>query len=206
MVDSYLKSLTELGLRALLTDIDKYIKRRGKVNLSAHTLHSDGFYETKVELIDEFKNKINERLVQVRASFYLEMKNQLHQLGTSIETKNNFVFKKLKEEDFDTSIDLENFSIVSEHLYDKISKTGIVYNRDLKRLQKTLDFNKTLKSHLPRTTFTNIMMKGKVSHRDISNTLGHSSISITDEYIKSGFNNDGVDSVIKGTSDSFRKN
>jgi site-specific recombinase XerD len=134
------------------------------------------------------------------------MKNQLHQLGTSIETKNNFVFKKLKEEDFDTSIDLENFSIVSEHLYDKISKTGIVYNRDLKRLQKTLDFNKTLKSHLPRTTFTNIMMKGKVSHRDISNTLGHSSISITDEYIKSGFNNDGVDSVIKGTSDSFRKN
>lgn len=92
-VDSYLKSLTELELRALLTDIDEYNKRRGKVNLSARTLLSDGFYEKKVQLIDKFKNKINERLVQVRASFYLEMKNQLHQLGTSIETKNNFVFK-----------------------------------------------------------------------------------------------------------------
>ena len=44
---------------------------------------------------------------------------------------------------------------------------------------------------------------GDVNHRDISNTLGHSSISITDEYIKTGFKNDGVDHVIKRTSESF---
>ena len=206
LVDSYLKSLTELDLNALLTDIDEYIKGGGKINFSTRSFIYDGFYKNKIDLIYKFKNRLLETLVELRRLFYLEMKNQLHQLGTSIETKNNFVFGKLKEVDFIDSMEQENFSVVSEHLYDKISKTGIAYNRDLKRLQKALNFNKTLKSHLPRTTFTNIMMKGKVSHRDISNTLGHSSISITDEYIKSGFNNDGVDSVIKGTSDSFRKN
>lgn len=125
-------------------------------------------------------------------------------MGTSKETRNNFIFQKLKENDFGPYLDNENFSMVSEELYDRINKTSIVYNRDLKNLQKLLNFKKTLKSHLPRTTFTNIMMKGKVNHRDISNTLGHSSISITDEYLRTGFNNEGVDSVIKGTSDNFR--
>lgn len=46
---------------------------------------------------------------------------------------------------------------------------------------------------------------GDVNHRDISNTLGHSSISMTHEYLKTGFKNDGVDQVIKRTSESFGK-
>jgi hypothetical protein len=44
---------------------------------------------------------------------------------------------------------------------------------------------------------------GKTSHRDISNTLGHSSISITDEYLKTGFQNPGVNEIIKKTSENF---
>ena len=93
----------------------------------------------------------------------------------------------------------ENFN----QMYKRINKSSIVYNRDLKKLQDHIGLEKTLKSHLPRTSFTNIMMMGDVNHRDISNTLGHSSISITDEYLKTGFKNDGVDQVIKRTSESF---
>jgi site-specific recombinase XerD len=114
------------------------------------------------------------------------------------------VFPRLHEEDFETVLNNDNFSGATEIQYRKINRASIVYNRHLKQLQEHLGMKKTLKTHLPRTSFTNLMMKGKVNHRDISNTLGHSSISVTDEYLKTGFTNDGVNSVIKGTSDDFK--
>lgn len=204
LVESYIKSLSELDLLKLKSDIDAYIDKKGLINISARTTVSDGVFQRKIGLIEKLKNQIEERIIEIKRVFYAEMKNHLHKMGTSKETGNDFIFKKLKEKDFSDYLENDNFSMVSEELYDKINKTSIVYNRDLKTLQKYLNFNKILKSHLPRTTFTNIMMKGKVNHRDISDTLGHSSISITDEYLRTGFNNEGVDSVIKGTSDSFK--
>lgn len=199
-VDSYIQSLSESELLKIVSEVNEYIQKKGRIGRSM----VDGVFEKKIGLIEIFKNNIEDRLKEINQLFYVELKNHLHKMGTSKETRNNFIFQKLKENDFGTYLDNENFSMVSEELYDRINKTSIVYNRDLKNLQKLLNFKKTLKSHLPRTTFTNIMMKGKVNHRDISNTLGHSSISITDEYLRTGFNNEGVDSVIKGTSDNFR--
>jgi site-specific recombinase XerD len=78
-----------------------------------------------------------------------------------------------------------------------------VYNRNLKELQVALGLTTTFKTHLPRTSFTNLMMLGKVSHRDISNTLGHSSISITDEYLRTGFKNPGINETIQDTSEKY---
>jgi site-specific recombinase XerD len=101
-------------------------------------------------------------------------------------------------------IDQDNFTNVPQELYKKLHSAGVIYNRNLKELQTFLGIQKTLKTHLPRTSFTNIMMRGKVNHRDISNTLGHSTISITDEYLKTGFTNEGVNSVIQRTSEDFK--
>jgi site-specific recombinase XerD len=194
-------SVTEISRE--IKSIASYLQSKGRKNISLRTTFKDGFYDSKRELIEKYQVLLEEELIEIDKNFFREVTEKLHQLGTSTETRNEFVFGRLKELDFAEVLDQENFSTVTEEHYKKINKASIVYNRNLKALQKSIGLKKTLKSHLPRTTFANLMMRGKVNHRDISNTLGHSSISITDEYLRTGFQNDGVDSVIQGTSDDF---
>ena len=187
----------------LSDDIEKYLEREGRIRISARNTIKDGFYEKKKELIIQLLGLVKSRLVELIELKYQKIRETLTQLGTDVNTKNNFVFGRLSEVEFGEFLNQESFNRIPEKLYSRINKSGINYNRDLKSLQVYLGINKTLKTHLPRTSFTNIMMTGKVNHRDISNTLGHSSVSITDEYLKTGFTNVGVDKIIKGTSDDF---
>jgi site-specific recombinase XerD len=113
-------------------------------------------------------------------------------MGSKSKTKNSFVFDLLKNEEFPE----EDLSVLSEGQYLRINKTSIVYNRNLKNLQSILDLTVPMKSHLPRTSFTNIMMEEGFNTRDISLILGHSSLSVTDNYVKSGFRNKRTDDII----------
>ena len=189
--------LIEEGIR-----VKEYLQSQGVQRVKSDVISKDGgIYDKKKELVKEYMTIIEETVLQQRKKYYGDVVKELTELGTNPKTKNGFVFQRLDENDFKDVLDNQNFSIISEDQYSKIQRSGIVYNRNLKELQKYLGITKSLKTHLPRTSFTNLMMLGKVSHRDISNTLGHSSIAITDEYLKTGFENPGINEVIQKTSE-----
>ena len=202
-IDSFLESLSEKDLKRKLSEVQKFIDNEGKSWISRTTAVSTSLTKEKLPVMERLREKIQKRLDHIKGEYYRGLIDRLTELGTNSETQNNFICNKLNQMEFVGFLDREDFSHIPDHLYQRINKTAIVYNRDLKKLQDHIGLEKTLKSHLPRTSFTNIMMMGDVNHRDISNTLGHSSISITDEYLKTGFKNDGVDQVIKRTSESF---
>ena len=204
-IDSFLESLSEKELKRKRSIVQKFIDNMGKSWISRTTAVSTSLTKEKLPVMERLREKIQKRLDHIKGEYYRGLIDRLTELGTNSETRNNFICNKLDQMEFVGFLDREDFSHIPDHLYQRINKTAIVYNRDLKKLQKHLGFEKTLKSHLPRTSFTNIMMMGDMNHRDISNTLGHSSISITDEYLKTGFKNDGVDTVIKRTSESFEE-
>lgn len=204
LVESYISSLNQKELMSTISEVHNYLDTKGKRRLGVRSTIDDGWYEKKKSVLERFLQVLYDRQNQVTIENYESLKKELTELGTREETENQFVFGRLNEDEFQPVIHQDNFSNIPEPLYKKINRSSIVYNRNLKELQEHLGLTKTLKSHLPRTSFTNLMMKGNVNHRDISNTLGHSSISITDEYLKTGFTNDGVDSIIKGTSQEFK--
>lgn len=203
-VDEYILTLDLQTVRETIAEVEHLIETKGRRKISRTRSWPDYLYSKKKDLFPLFLERLKKREPELRTKFYTTVTEELHQLGTSAKTKNAFVFPRLHEEDFEAVLNNDNFSGATEIQYRKINRASIVYNRHLKQLQEHLGMKKTLKTHLPRTSFTNLMMKGKVNHRDISNTLGHSSISVTDEYLKTGFTNDGVNSVIKGTSDDFK--
>ena len=118
--------------------------------------------------------------------------------------KNKFVFQFLNDEDF-LNVDHKNdFSKLTEEQYVALNKRTIVYNRNLKDLQELVGITKTLRSHLPRISYTNLMLNlDGVSIYDISESLGHSSIAITDEYLKTGFRKDKTDDIQKQFEDTI---
>jgi site-specific recombinase XerD len=203
-VEGYVLSMSLQELKETREEVRSYLDRRGRSRLGGGTLVGDGLYETTHPLLERFLELIVLRMESINDETYIYIREALHSLGTDPTTKNNFVFKRLVEKEFITVIDQDNFTNISQELYQKLHSAGVIYNRNLKELQTFLGIQKTLKTHLPRTSFTNIMMRGKVNHRDISNTLGHSTISITDEYLKTGFTNEGVNSVIQRTSEDFK--
>jgi site-specific recombinase XerD len=202
-VSFHVNSLSYSELITEGTDVTEYLSSRGYRMRKTNVTVIDGFFEKKKHLLQEYLEIIKKNILELRDTYYSDVTKELNRLGTNPSTKNDFVFKRLKEQDFVKVLNQDNLSLISDSLYRKINRSGIVYNRNLKELQKELGLTKTFKTHLPRTSFTNIMMLGKTSHRDISNTLGHSSISITDEYLKTGFQNPGVNDIIQKTSENF---
>jgi len=203
LVVNHLKSLTYSQLLKEKNNLNKYLTSQGKERRKSNVTFSDGLYEEKRPLLEKYLQLMEEIIHQLQKRYYSDIIKELTQLGTDLSTKNNFVFQKLNEKDFAEVIHQSNFHLIPTELYKKINRSGIVYNRNLKELQVALGLTTTFKTHLPRTSFTNLMMLGKVSHRDISNTLGHSSISITDEYLRTGFKNPGINETIQDTSEKY---
>lgn len=204
IVDSYTATMNRKELMKTISEVQNYLDMKGKRRMGVRSFMDDGWYKKKKGILERFLVVLHDRLDLVTRENYESIKEELTKLGTQKETENQFVFGRLDEVEFKEVIHQDILTNIPEPLYKRINRSSIVYNRNLKELQRHLGLTKTLKSHLPRVSFTNLMMKGNVNHRDISNTLGHSSISITDEYLKTGFTNDGVDSIIKGTSQEFK--
>lgn len=201
---NFIKSLTYNELFKEYKNLLYFIENRGiikNMGFSSDT-HFSINLETKFNSIpinqwDFLSDLIKKRIEELDKLYFDNSLKELTDLGTGKKTKNSFIFKILKDKDFESIKDDNNFSNVTLEQYQKINKSGIVYNRNLKELQKLLKIEKSLKTHLPRVSFTNIMINTEgVSPHDIKETLGHSSISITDEYLKTGFNDGRVDEVI----------
>lgn len=199
-----LQSLTHDELVKEGRRISKILENQGDYEFKKGlTFSVKTIFHAKKVILERCLNDIKNQILQIRDQYYAACKNELHELSVDSSTRNQFVFDRLKATDFSNVADNEDFSNISEVQYKKVNRAGIVCNRNLNELQKVVGISKSLSTHLPRTSFTNIMMKDKLNHRDISRTLGHSSVSITDEYLKTGFNDGAVDSVIQRTSSDF---
>jgi len=71
------------------------------------------------------------------------------------------------------------------------SKLAII-NSNLKELAKLAEINKPLSFHIARHSFANIARQKKESLYDIKNSLGHSSVQVTERYV-SGFDYESQD-------------
>ncbi len=119
---------------------------------------------------------------------------------------NDFVFPILKNADF-SNIDAKNdFSKITLEQYKTLKHTTIVYNRKLKKLQKATTITTKLTSHVARHSYTNLLLTMKdVNLYDISQSLGHSSITITQNYISNGFNIAKTDYLNNELSQKYRR-
>ena len=82
-----------------------------------------------------------------------------------------------------------------EILFKKLESIAVVFNRELKTVAEKAEIKKKLSSHIARHSFADIARK-KVSVYDIKMMLGHSSVSITEAYLKS-LDNDSMDKAME---------
>ena len=74
------------------------------------------------------------------------------------------------------------------------SKTAII-NKNLKKIEELAELNTHLTTHISRHTFGNIAKQKKANVIDISKALGHSSITITESYLRN-FDRDSQDKTL----------
>jgi len=119
---------------------------------------------------------------------------------------NNFIFPVLSNELFKNIKENNNFSSLSLEQYKSIKHNTIVYDRRLKQLQKICEIETNITSHVSRHSYTNLLLRmDNVNLYDVSQSLGHSSIKTTENYIRSGFNTEKLDYLNNSVSRRYRK-
>lgn len=198
--DEYSDILTSMNLEEITDEYLKIIefnKSKGRIQISGSmTVDLTKDFERLDGLIKGYIKLLEKLIVDLRVKYRESVISELNTLGTDKRTRNHFVFDLLKNEDFTDIDEKNNFNLIDFSQYQKIHKSGVLYNKYLKDLQKVVGLTMSLRTHLPRISFTNIMlgMEG-INHLDISKKLGHSSISITDKYVETGFNSVRQDKV-----------
>jgi len=76
----------------------------------------------------------------------------------------------------------------------------------LKKVQEACRIETNLSSHISRHTFTNLLLQMEgVNLYDVSLSLGHSNIKVTEHYLRTGFNTEKLDELNTGLAVKFRK-
>jgi integrase len=178
--------------------------------------------------LDVHKVENNQNLIQMGGYFY-EQKNQskfIHLIKSKEElislidlafttslmgAKNkkkqiDFVFPVLKNNEFNNVDSNNDFTKITEAQYKKIKHATIFYNRKLKIVAEICRVDTNLSSHVARHSFTNLLLNmDNVNLYDISQSLGHKTITITQNYIQSGFNNKKIDYLNRDMANKHRK-
>lgn len=199
----FVNSLTGQQLQDEKAALSQFIEKEGYIEVNDVNYDFNSLFAQSSMGYQGMLHSINKRINYLRKTYLESTFEELNNRGDDKETSTHFVFGMLKESDF-KNIDAKNdFSLVDEEQYKKVNKAGILYNRHLKQLGHEIGLSKTLHTHLPRTSFANIMMGTSANHMDISKALGHSSLSVTDEYLNTGFNNGRIDEVLQGLGAQF---
>jgi integrase len=202
-----------------IEDIDKMIAN--KMNLKFYKLpknrrlisnsNEEKYGKTKYKGFEIWDDDETKNLIDTRENL-LRLVNRvfMDKVQKLIEKKkenasSEFVFKHLPNEMFNNINDKNIFrQKISKEQYVKIKHHTIVYNRKLKEIQKSCGIKTNISSHVSRHTFTNLLLRmDNVNLYDISQSLGHSSIKITENYLASGFNTEKTDYLSNNLSDRF---
>jgi integrase len=117
----------------------------------------------------------------------------------TMEDDTDFIFPFLDDTaDYSKLITPEDFHKASSELlaflYNKIESQIALYNKTLKVIAVRSKITKNLSSHIARHSFADLARK-KVSVYDIQKMLGHSTIKVTEVYLKS-LDNDAMDKAM----------
>jgi integrase len=161
-----------------------------------------------IEVTDlRIKNYIDLRenlISQIENEFILQVskaiKKEKEKRGT------DFIFPVLSNELFKTIPKENDFSKISIEQYNSIKHHTIVYNRKLKKMQQLCEIETNITSHVSRHSYTNLLLRlDNVNLYDISQSLGHSSIKITENYLRNGFNIEKMDYLNNSISKKYGK-
>ena len=209
-IDNYQKLLCSMNLTELrkeLKMLENFKKGKGSYKIGKNVtveVSQKKYHQTKDFLpavIQDIKTKID----ALESMYFEEKKKKLNQLATDPVTKDRFLFDYLPSDEFKSKNAKNNFSRISDKQYNRINKRSIVYNRTLKKIQKKAGISKNITSHLARISFTNLMLNLEgINIYDISKALGHSSIAITNEYLRTNFQKHRTDNINKEFIDSFK--
>lgn len=177
-------------------------KLRGEVKKGLVTQYSNYFvlnenFNYLVELID-----IRDRLIRLVDDTFIDfVSSAIVNLPEDVQDK--FVFPMLDNSIFSDYVGDVDHTRLTELQYKKVKHATIVYDRRLKKIGSLLGLK--LSSHSARHSYTNLMLTmNDVNLYDLSQSLGHSSIAITQNYINSGFNKDRVDHLNREFSRQFK--
>lgn len=152
--------------------------------------------EKAFELAEKWKDKLD----QVKEIITTKLIIRISQYAK--EHSKEFIFGLLNESDF-KDVDFTPQTRLTKFQYNQISSKTAVYNKQLKRLQKTFEMDITFTSHLPRHTYTNLLIES--TDRDIyviSKSLGHRRLSATEHYVDD-FNKERIDKGVGGFTKQF---
>lgn len=196
-------SMTMEELETELECVNKFVEVEGRLKFPSYEFDFSDSYAKYGLFYKTHRSQIITRIAELSKTFKDNTIGVINRLAEDKMTSTNFIFGMLKNSDFANVGKKNDFSTLSEEQYKKVNKAGIVYNRQLKQLQRFVGIDKTFSTHLPRTSFANIVMNSGASTMDVSKALGHSSLSVTDEYLKTGFNNGRTDEVLKSLGGQF---
>lgn len=93
---------------------------------------------------------------------------------------------------------------VKEKMFAEISSKNVLVNKCLKRLAEKAGINKKLTMHMARHSFANAAMKAGIESNKIQGLLGHSSLSITENYM-GNFGNKATNEGLQKTFGTSKK-
>lgn len=132
-----------------------------------------------VKIVEELNKDLDLIRHIIKIAFLTELKQYIS------KHKNEFIFPILKNEDF-KEMSFEPKNNLSKFQHNQMSAKTAFYNKQLKKLQKLCEIDKTITSHMARHTYTNLMIES--TEKDvysISKSLGHNSLLTTDHYVNS---------------------
>ena len=156
-------------------------------------LGDDNNVKKFIDLEHNLLNKIDKKFIEA-------ISKKLESISQS--NGNEFLFPILSSKDFGNFKNKD----LSEYQDKALNSSIIVYNRRLKKVQKECNIKTNITSHMARHIYTNLLLKmDGVNLYDVSQSLGHANIKITEEYLSSGFNTEKLDTLNVGLSKIYRK-
>jgi site-specific recombinase XerD len=197
----FIQSLTFSELTREYQLLKKFIDNKGVYTESLSSRTSMGLdlskkYLKNEKFINQVFDEIGKGIEKRKKTYYKNCLAEFKRRSVGKDTKNKFLFGRLKDSDFESIGDDNDFKNLTPEQYRKVNKSTIVYNRNLKEIQKVMGIEKSMTSHLARTSFTNIMVNNGMSDIDTSRALGHSSLVVTSLYLDTGFKKRQTDDTI----------
>jgi integrase len=198
--DDEFKSINKISNPVDFLKISESVKT-DKILLYLNKL--DNFIKTYVELSNtEIKNQ-SEKSELDKYNTFLQI---IDYLSSNEHTRNLFCFSLIKNSDFESIDDSNDFGRMNEIQYSKFISGRTYYNILLKYVVKQCGINKKVSTHTSRHSYTSLMVQqgDNLNLYDVMTSLGHTSLSTTEKYIQK-FKNSRVDNINKKISDLLNK-
>lgn len=110
----------------------------------------------------------------------------------AVKHPKDFIFPGLKNEDF-KGVVFDTNNLLTKYQYNQLQSKETIYNKNLKKLQAMYGIQVRLTSHVSRHTYANLIFKRNPKRLyEISKSLGHRNIKMTENYLNA-FDKEVVD-------------